>query len=303
MRLEWLDDLLAIADHGGLSRAAAVRLLTQPAFSRRIRTIEEHVGADLLDRTSRPIRLSAATLAHEGRMRELAVSLRQLARDLSQQGAAFRNSVVVASQHAITISLAPRLLRHHLPATADYRLLSANREECYAMVMTRQADIVLAYQTASDRFAADDDFLEEQRLGSDLLIPVLAAANAEAAGGCLVGGEIPAILYPADVFFGRLMERDVRTRLAAGVVFTKRAETALTPAALNLALEGVGVAWIPRSLGYRDLARGTLTDLSNRFPSVAIEIAAFRLRRPDPRSAVEDTVWRSLAAIDDILAH
>ncbi len=215
MRLEWLEDLLAIVDHGGLARAAEARRLTQPAFSRRIRSIEEHVGVDLVDRSSKPVRLTAATLAQEARMRELAAGLRQIGRDLRRQGDQFRNSVVLASQHAITTSLAPRLLRHHLPTAADFRLRSANREECYTLVMTRQADIALAYQTATDPFATDDDFLEGQSLGWDWLVPVFATFAVEAIRDRLVGGDLPAILYPADVFLGRLMEREVMGRLPA----------------------------------------------------------------------------------------
>ena len=112
-------------------------------------------------------------------MRELAAGLRQIGRDLRRQGGEFRNSVVLASQHAITTSLAPRLLRHHLPTAADFRLRSANREECYALVMTRQADIALAYQTVTDPFATDDDFLEGQSLGWDRLVPVFATFAVE----------------------------------------------------------------------------------------------------------------------------
>jgi DNA-binding transcriptional LysR family regulator len=82
----------------------------------------------------------------------------------------------------------------------------------------------------------------------------------------------------------------------------KRAETALTPAALQLALEGIGVAWIPRSLGARELALDTLVDLSNRLPSVEIEIMAFRLRRPEPRAAIEEAVWERLAVVNDLTA-
>lgn len=134
------------------------------------------------------------------------------------------------------------------------------------------------------------------------MIPVFAAVNGKATGDWLTGGEAPAILYPTEVFFGRLIEREVRSRLPAGFALAKRAETALSPAALNLALEGVGLAWIPRSLCSRDLARGALADLSGHFPSVAIEIAAFRLRRSDPRAAIEDTVWQEFAAIGDIVA-
>ncbi|MEM8665677.1 MAG: LysR family transcriptional regulator, partial [Pseudomonadota bacterium] len=44
MRLEWLDDILAIADLGSLKAAAERRHLSQPAFSRRLKLIEESLG-------------------------------------------------------------------------------------------------------------------------------------------------------------------------------------------------------------------------------------------------------------------
>ena len=43
MRLDWLDDLLAVLEQGSLSRAAESRQLTQPAFSRRIKAIEDYL--------------------------------------------------------------------------------------------------------------------------------------------------------------------------------------------------------------------------------------------------------------------
>ena len=44
MRLEWLEDILAIAQTGSFSGAAERRNLTQSAFSRRIRQIEDYLA-------------------------------------------------------------------------------------------------------------------------------------------------------------------------------------------------------------------------------------------------------------------
>ena len=44
MDLNWLEDFLALAEHRNFSRAAEARNVTQPAFSRRIRAMEEWVG-------------------------------------------------------------------------------------------------------------------------------------------------------------------------------------------------------------------------------------------------------------------
>ena len=43
MRLEWIEDILAVLDTGSLARAAEKRLLTQSAFTRRVR---RHVSFD-----------------------------------------------------------------------------------------------------------------------------------------------------------------------------------------------------------------------------------------------------------------
>ena len=58
MNLTWLDDFLALAATGNFSRAADERHSSQPAFSRRIRALEEWLGAELFDRRSQPATLT-----------------------------------------------------------------------------------------------------------------------------------------------------------------------------------------------------------------------------------------------------
>ena len=81
MRLEWLEDIMAIAETGSFSGAAERRRLTQSAFSRRVRQIEEHIGVELFDRNHKPIRLRPTTQAQSEQILLLAAGLRhQLAR-------------------------------------------------------------------------------------------------------------------------------------------------------------------------------------------------------------------------------
>src|ERR1700733_3333174 len=60
MELIWFEDYLALAETLNFSRAAEARHMTQPAFSRRIRALEEWVGAPLFDRAGQPVALTAA---------------------------------------------------------------------------------------------------------------------------------------------------------------------------------------------------------------------------------------------------
>ena len=58
MNLIWLEDFLALAATGNFSRAAEDRHSSQPAFSRRIRALEEWLGAELFDRSTQPAQLT-----------------------------------------------------------------------------------------------------------------------------------------------------------------------------------------------------------------------------------------------------
>ena len=60
MNFLWLEDFVALASTGNFSRAAEERHMTQPAFSRRIRALEEWLGVVLIDRATHPAVLTEA---------------------------------------------------------------------------------------------------------------------------------------------------------------------------------------------------------------------------------------------------
>jgi DNA-binding transcriptional LysR family regulator len=58
METRRLEYFRAVAEDGNFSRAAARLNMTQPALSQQIQRLEQEVGADLFDRTSRPVVLT-----------------------------------------------------------------------------------------------------------------------------------------------------------------------------------------------------------------------------------------------------
>ena len=60
MELRWLEDFLALAEQRTFARAAAVRRMTQPAFGRRIRALEEWFGTRLFVRSAQGAVLTPA---------------------------------------------------------------------------------------------------------------------------------------------------------------------------------------------------------------------------------------------------
>ena len=60
METKWLEDFVSLAETRSFSRSAQLRHVTQPAFSRRIQSLEAWAGTDLVDRSAYPTRLTAA---------------------------------------------------------------------------------------------------------------------------------------------------------------------------------------------------------------------------------------------------
>jgi DNA-binding transcriptional LysR family regulator len=281
MRLEWLDDILAVAQAGSFAEAADRRRLTQSAFSRRIQSIEAYVGVELFDRDHKPVQMRPTTEAQREQIQQLATRLRQLVEELRHGERQSQNRVVIASQHALTTSLTPGLVRdmqggHMRGGHSDIhvRLRSANLDECIALLLSKQADLALVYKVPGEGPPMEADYIETIEVGTDRLVPVAAPA---VAAGLAETGDLPTVAYPADVFFGSVFDRYIAPRIGAGFTLTPRVETALTLAAVELAGAGIGIAWVPQSLALRSVPAGNLTDLGHVLPGCDLVVTAVRL--------------------------
>ena len=297
MRLEWLEDILAIAQAGSFSAAAERRNLTQSAFSRRIQQIEDHIGVELFDRSRKPVQLRPTTLAQGGQIEQISAALRQLVVDLRRGDRVTSNRIVIASQHSLTTSLAPRIVQGIQDAgEAIYvRLRSANLDECYGLLLSRQADLMIVYSAPDMIEGVSGDYLESNDIQPDRLIPVLRADLALTMGAAKA--EIPIIAYPKDVFFGTIMADRILPALGPFSTAVPKAETALTLAALEMAAVGVAVAWVPKSLARVGIEQGRIADLSDVLPSCDLTVRAVRLR--GTRGQTEDIIWRHILALKD----
>jgi LysR family transcriptional regulator, hypochlorite-specific transcription factor HypT len=295
MRLEWLEDLLAVAETGSFQEAAERRHLTQSAFSRRIQAIEDHVGIELFDRTRKPVQLRPAMADQRDQIGRLVTDLRQLVADLRRGERAASNRVVIASQHALTTSLTPTILEgiHRRNQTIYVRLRSANLDECFALLLSRQADIALVYRLPGEEHPISATYIETAVIGTDRLIPVFAAHATAALNARFARGEVPCVAYPREVFLGQVMERLILPQVRGLTRPVAITETALTLAALELAAVGVAVAWVPASLARARIAGGSLVDLSATLPAQAMQVTAVRLF--GNAGPVATSVWHEIA--------
>jgi LysR family transcriptional regulator, hypochlorite-specific transcription factor HypT len=290
MRLEWIDDILAVLDCGSLAQAAEKRGITQSAFTRRARAIEQSTGTTLFDRRRKPVTLMPGIQALEPDLRELSARLHKLGHLLKSSTSRTSKPLTFVCQHALTTTISPQIVR---AATRDgempVRIQSGNQDECLMHLLSKEADLAIMYALPQEPEQDMNGAFEAVKIGEDCLVPVCAPALCDTAFCDL----IPIIGYPADVFFGQVFTRMVGPRLPAGVTTLPIAQTALTLAMLQLTLSELGIAWLPLSLVSQSISRGDLVTIEDTLPAQTLDIKMVRLRTTHREQT--EAIWHHLA--------
>jgi DNA-binding transcriptional LysR family regulator len=296
--LDWLEDFLALAETGNFSRAAQARAIAQPAFSRHIRSLEEWAGIELVDRSAHPVSLTAggASLkpAVEDVLQRLEVARRQ-SRAAHEQASL---SLQLAATHVLSMTFFPAWLgrlESKLQIGA-IQMVSDSFKACEDLMLQRRVQFLLCHGHPAVPTRLDDTAFEWVRVDDDLLMPV-AAARTDAQPAFRIdegraGKPLPVLSYSQESGLGQIM----RATLARAFdearftpVFTSHHAVLLK----TMAMEGRGIAWLPRSLITHELARGQLVPAAHAAWSTPVEIRLFRQRAPLPAAA--EALWQLMA--------
>jgi DNA-binding transcriptional LysR family regulator len=298
MNLSWLDDFFALAAGGNFSRAAEERHMTQPAFSRRIRALEEWLGTDLFDRSSQPAKLTAAGEWFRDTAQDLLARVARVPGEARAVAEAHSTALRFASTHALSFTFLTGWLKGLESRTpvGSITLVSDVLARCEAMLLESQVQFVMSHahpQSSSQLVVQGFPFA---RVGSDMLIPVSAP---DATGRPLHplaparGASLPLLTYSAESGLGRIL-REVRgaalERYPSHSVFTAHLASVLR----TMALDGRGMAWLPQSLIGDDLVSGRLRQCGSLEWTIELEIRLYRDRSPMGKAAEE--FWSTVCA-------
>ncbi len=141
--LSALRALAAIADFGGVTRAAHVLNLTQSAVSMQIKRLEDSLGLDLLDRSGRGVSLSASgdqLLTYARRI--LALNDEAVSR---LTDSAYEGEIMVMVPHDIVYPHIPQVLRHfqQMFPRMQVKLQARNTIKAKAAYAAGECDLIL----------------------------------------------------------------------------------------------------------------------------------------------------------------
>lgn len=297
MELKWLKDYIALAEQGTFSKAAAVRFVTQPALSRRIRALEAWIGVSLIDRNQYPICFTPAGEVFIERARQLADSI-HLMREQLRGMECSKSELTISSQHALAVSFFPNWIES-LDSILDDALIRLDTVDFHDGVETFLAgnsDFLLCYSTINLSKQLQRDDIENLSVGFDELIPV-SLANSD--GSALFSAEDNSVLtmlsHPPQSFFGQLIASQCFSQLPTTVTLEHRYQSSLSEGLKALVLKGLGIAFLPRSIIVDEIASGQLVQLSGVLTSMPLEIKLLHLK--DSESMQANKLWQALASV------
>jgi len=304
MDLSWLEDFLAIAEEGGFSRAAERRHVTQPALSRRIKSLEEWLGTPVFERGSHTLTLTSAgrafrTVAEDVMRRILA------GRDEALEAARLKaETISFAATHALSQSYFPDWLRRVESARggAAVQLVASNFAGCEKLLLDADAHVMLAHYHPSLVNRLDGDRFLRIELDRDVLVPISSPASTaprRRGRGRIepryrlpgtADAPLPYLAYHPGSGVGRIV---------SSFLMQKEPSAALVPSfaapvmlLVDMARAGRGVTWAPRSLVQRDLDEGRLLRAGGEDWNIEIGICLFRPRTRLPNTA--ETFWSAI---------
>ncbi len=280
MNLIWLEDFLALAESGNFSRASEERHSSQPAFSRRIRMLEEWIGADLFDRSHQPAHLTEVGQWFVGAAEEMLARVAKLPGEARRIEDASASTLRIAATHALSFTFLPQWLRNLGSASTagQVQIMSDVLLGCEALMQQSKVQFVLTHAHEKAIGALDAEDYRSAQVGSDVLVPVSRPDaqgqplhSLEAAGGAA----LPALLYSEESGLGRILRAVLGRRmeqLTMHAAFTAHAASVLRP----MALDGRGLSWLPRTLVSDDLERGRLVAAAGDDWHVPVAIRLYR---------------------------
>jgi LysR family transcriptional regulator, hypochlorite-specific transcription factor HypT len=288
--LKLIEDLAALAQHQSFTRAAQARHITHPAFGRRIRALEAWAGVPLIDRSApAPVLTAEGRALLEDAQPLVATLTRQRARWQAQARGGVTAPMRVGTGRTLARTLVADWLARHQSRLKGQRLelITRSMAEVAALFEQGEVDLLCCYEHPALSIKLSAQRFAFLTLAQDRLVPV---ARCDATGRVRHRLDDAAwIAYAPSLSLGRLLADHISRRPLQLPPASWVCDSA--DVMLQLALKGVGVAWLPWSLAASDCKRGLLKPLGGRADEAHFEVRLYR-----PRARQSETIEKLWAA-------
>jgi DNA-binding transcriptional LysR family regulator len=279
LKLRDLHVLLAVAECGGMARAAEKLAITHPVVSKTISDLEETLGVRLFDRSARGVELTAYGQALLSCSAAVFDELRQGLQRIEHLADASAGDLRIGCPDIMTAGVIPPLIERFLGRYPKVRLHVVHAETAlgqFEALRERRVDLLIG--RLPEHFAEED--LEAEALLNESFIALAGLQSPWARRRRLGLADLldePWVLPPYDSVPGALIAEIFR---ASGLE-PPRASVVTLSANLTAALVGTGkfVGLLPNSVAHFSARRLSLKMLSVRLPDTRIRVSIITVRK------------------------
>lgn len=291
MELKWLEDLMSLAETGSFSQSADQRFITQSAFSRRIKALEEWLGVRLIDRSTYPTQLTPAGKQFHETARKVIASIYDM-RQQAQQVDKGNRWVEFAAPSTIAARFFPgwlETIEQDVPPIRA-RIFASNLHDCVQSFVSDSVDFLFVYSHPASPLSLDAARFESILVGRDRLVPVCGVGGGRAVLSLRDDNvtTFPLLSYGAHSPLNRIVQDRVG-RNSGERVFEPVYENSLADALKGMAIAGHGIAWIPLMSAAADLEAGRLALAGGDIWEISLDIRLYRSREADKSPL--DRIW------------
>ena len=295
MEIKWLEDFVSLARTRNFSRSSEERNVTQPAFSRRIRALENWIGTDLIDRRTYPIQLT-----EEGRLfRDTAETvLHDIYRDRAQfhqlQHAA-RPDIRIAAASTLSISFIPAWLKKIQQSIGPFtsNIMTENFHDMVRHLADGDIDFVLQYCSPSVPVLFDTTQFRALTLARKKMILV---APCDAKGDPVVhpdkSGPVPYVGYSKNGYFSEIETLIFGENPGTAKRLKRISESPTSEFVKRMAIEFDALTLVPESCAKAELNRKELVQIDA--PNWTHELDIQIYRKSDTKRAITRKLWETL---------
>ncbi len=257
METKWLEDFVSLAETRSFSRSAQLRHVTQPAFSRRIQSLEAWAGTDLVDRTSYPTRLTPAGETLYDQSLEMLQALQSTRAMLRSHRSTERDVFEFAVPHTLAFTFFPAWmsdLRERFGPIKS-RLIALNVHDAVLRLVEGSCDLLIAYHHSAHPFQLAPQRFDMVNLGQEVIAPY-SRPQADGTPMYLLPGRaatpLPYLGYAPGAYLGQMVDHILK-QSPAPIHFDRVYETDMAEGLKAMAVEGHGVAFLPHSAVKKEL--------------------------------------------------
>jgi DNA-binding transcriptional LysR family regulator len=207
--LRALEVFVAVAESGSMTTAAQDLKITQSAISQQLKLLEAEMGVTLMDRDTRPLRLTVAGRVLRNHAVELLLHSDQARAEVRELGASPLPHLRIAMFATLAKTLAPAIVQAVVDRTLPVKTLSILRGMAAHHVLElprRDVDMAITSNPL-----ADVEGLERYELIHERFVLILPKGAVPPQVGLReIAAQLPMIRYSARTEVGRMIENHLR---------------------------------------------------------------------------------------------